>query len=386
MEDVRWLDNDERDAWLALVSVLVMLPPALDTGLQSDSGMRFYEHQVLSSLSQATCGTLRLRELAHHTNGSLSRLSQVATRLEARGWIRRSPDTADGRCTLAALTPAGQRALDAAAPRHAERVRRMVLDPLTSRQVRQLRQICLRLSVTHNVPLNERPRPTSADPKEIDMILFRLDASLRAEGSHSRAIADIVEQQWTSKAGNQVIGRHIGAEPIPATYLAAASDAAYTPAENRTDEQRAAVTLAAELVDELASADALLFAAPLYNFGVPQHFKAYVDLVIADPRMGPGTELLRGKPAELVTVRGGNYRTGTPRAGWDHATPWMRRILEDVWGLDLTVTEADFTLVGVNPALDEFKEMAAEMRAESERIAREHGQSLVKRIAPARVA
>ena len=28
------------------------------------------------------------------------------------------------------------------------------------------------------------------------MSLFRLDASIRVEGSHSRAIADIVEQEW----------------------------------------------------------------------------------------------------------------------------------------------------------------------------------------------
>lgn len=54
----------------------------------------------------------------------------------------------------------------------------------------------------------------------------------------------------------------------------------------------------------------------------------------------------------------------------------MRRILADVWGLDLTVTEADFTLVGVNPALDQFKEMAAELRAETETVAREHGSNL----------
>jgi len=28
------------------------------------------------------------------------------------------------------------------------------------------------------------------------MYLYRLDASIRVEGSHSRAIADIVEQEW----------------------------------------------------------------------------------------------------------------------------------------------------------------------------------------------
>jgi FMN-dependent NADH-azoreductase len=213
------------------------------------------------------------------------------------------------------------------------------------------------------------------------MNLFRLDASFQNEGSHSRAIADIVEAQWTAAgSGEQVVRRHIGAEPIPATYWAAAAGAGYVPAKSRTDEQLAAVAYAAELVDELVAADALLFAVPLYNFGVSQHFKAYVDLVITDPRMGPGTKILTGKPAELVVVRGGNYRAGTPREGWDHATPWMRRILEDAWGLDLTVTEVDFTLVGLNPALDEFKEMAAEMRSESERIAHEHGTSLAQRV------
>jgi FMN-dependent NADH-azoreductase len=60
-----------------------------------------------------------------------------------------------------------------------------------------------------------------------------------------------------------------------------------------------------------------LFAVPLYNFGVSQHFKTWVDMVITDPRMAAGAEpVLVGKPAVLVTVRGGNYRPGTPREGW----------------------------------------------------------------------
>jgi FMN-dependent NADH-azoreductase len=120
----------------------------------------------------------------------------------------------------------------------------------------------------------------------------------------------------------------------------------------------------------------LLFAVPLYNFGVSQHFKSWVDLVITDPRMGGGARPLAGKPAELVAVRGGSYRPGTPREGWDHATPWMRRILEDVWGLELSVVETEFTLVGVNPALDEFADMAAAWRAEAEKLAVEHGALL----------
>jgi FMN-dependent NADH-azoreductase len=75
--------------------------------------------------------------------------------------------------------------------------------------------------------------------------------------------------------------------------------------------------------------------------------------------MAAGTlPILAGKPAVLVTVRAGNYRPGTPREGWDHATGWMRRILADAWSLDLKVVEADFTLAGVNPALDRFTDLA----------------------------
>lgn len=210
------------------------------------------------------------------------------------------------------------------------------------------------------------------------MSLFRLDASIRVEGSHSHAIADLVEQEWrTANPDESVIRRHVGFDPIPATAWATAVYASYTPEESRTDAQRSALALAATLTDELIAADALLFAAPLYNFGVSQHFKTWVDMVVTDPRMAAGTQpILAGKPAVLVTVRGGNYRPGTPRAGWDHATGWMRRILGDVWQLDLQVVEAEFTNLGVNPALDRFKDLARQLRREAEAQARHHGREL----------
>ena len=81
--------------------------------------------------------------------------------------------------------------------------------------------------------------------------------------------------------------------------------------------------------------------------------------------LGGPSPLLDGKPVVLVTVRGGAYGAGTPRAGWDHSTPYLCRVLADVWGADLTVVEREFTLVGVNPALDEFAGLAAVGHAEA---------------------
>jgi FMN-dependent NADH-azoreductase len=210
------------------------------------------------------------------------------------------------------------------------------------------------------------------------MSLYRLDASIRTEGSRSRAIADIVEEEWrVGHPTSPVTRRHIGIDPVPATTWALAAQVGATPEDERSPEQVGAVAVAAREVDLLVGADAALFAVPLYNFGVSQHFKTWVDLVITDPRMGAGGHpATAGRPAVLVAVRGGSYAAGTPREGWDHATGWMRRILEDVWQFDLRVVELEFTLVGVNPALDAFTDVAAELRVKAEESARAHGRSL----------
>ena len=210
------------------------------------------------------------------------------------------------------------------------------------------------------------------------MSLFRLDASIKIEGSASREIADVVEEHWVSHhPGDHVVRRHIGTEPLPSDAWAAAVTGGMTPEAERTDAQRAAVALAAQLADELLEADAVLLAVPLYNFGVSQHIKTWIDLVITDPR-GQAGPLLAGKPLVLATVRGGAYGEGTPREGWDHSTAYLRRILEDVWGADLTVVEREFTLVGVNPALDEFTDLARQIHAEALSAADEAGRVLAK--------
>ncbi|WP_230487042.1 hypothetical protein [Nocardioides anomalus] len=51
----------------------------------------------------------------------------------------------------------------------------------------------------------------------------------------------------------------------------------------------------------------------------------------------------------------------------------------DIWGADLTVIEREFTLVGVNPALDEFAELAAMMKKEAEEAAASAGKDLATR-------
>ena len=80
-----WLSAQERAAWLSLVGVMVKLPAALDAQLQRDSDMSYIEYMVLAMLSEQPERRLRMSELAATINSSLSRLSNVAKRLEGQG-------------------------------------------------------------------------------------------------------------------------------------------------------------------------------------------------------------------------------------------------------------------------------------------------------------
>ncbi|WP_214105806.1 hypothetical protein [Acrocarpospora catenulata] len=59
--------------------------------------------------------------------------------------MRRTPDPTDGRYTLAILTDDGWDKIVATAPGHVAEVRRLVFDPMTKAQRKQLREIGARV-------------------------------------------------------------------------------------------------------------------------------------------------------------------------------------------------------------------------------------------------
>jgi FMN-dependent NADH-azoreductase len=207
------------------------------------------------------------------------------------------------------------------------------------------------------------------------MSLFRLDASIIPATSQSRALADLVEAEWSAEHPDSVVTRRdLGSEPLPATTWRDVITSTGLDDSDLSQERRGARALATTLADELIEADALLLAIPLYNWGVAAHVKSWYDVIYTDSRIKDG--VLKGKPAVLATVLGGNYSPGTPKEGWDYSTPWLRRVLEEVWGMDLLVVERQFTLVGVNPALDQFADMASDIKTAAEQLAIEHGRAL----------
>ena len=141
----RWLDDDEQRTWRSFLATSELLYGALDRQLQRDAGINHASYVVLAMLSEAPGRSLRMSELAALANSSPSRLSHAVARLQERGWIRREPTPKDGRGTVAVLTDAGWDKVTATAPGHVAEVRRLVLDPLTRTQLRQLHEIATRI-------------------------------------------------------------------------------------------------------------------------------------------------------------------------------------------------------------------------------------------------
>ncbi|RIJ55271.1 MarR family transcriptional regulator, partial [Clavibacter phaseoli] len=90
--DPEGLRPEQLEVWASLATLMQRLPAALDAQLQRDSGVTHFEHGVLHALDSAPDRTLRMSTLAGYAGSTLSRLSRAATRLEGKGWMRRSPD------------------------------------------------------------------------------------------------------------------------------------------------------------------------------------------------------------------------------------------------------------------------------------------------------
>src|ERR1700728_1304661 len=83
--------------------------------------------------------------------GSLSRLSHVVTRLEARGWVRREPCPGDGRFINAVLTEEGWQKVVATAPGHVAAVRELLISTLTEEEFERLGAISAKVLAAQGI-------------------------------------------------------------------------------------------------------------------------------------------------------------------------------------------------------------------------------------------
>ena len=140
-----WLDDAQQSAWRRLITVVELLPGALDSQLRRDAGLSHFDYFTLAMLSEAPEHTLRMTALAELTHSTLPRLSHVVSRLEERGYIERTPCPEDRRATNAGLAASGWRKVVESAPGHVGAVRDLVFAELEPSDVADLDRIMGRI-------------------------------------------------------------------------------------------------------------------------------------------------------------------------------------------------------------------------------------------------
>lgn len=167
--------------------------------------------------------------------------------------------------------------------------------------------------------------------------ILRIDASARRTGSITR---DLTDEIMATMPDAQVTIRDL-AKPLPLLDEAWIG-ANFTPADQRSDDQRDRLALSDQLVQEIADADTLVIGLPIYNFSVPASFKAWIDLVCRAgltfqySETGP-KGLLTGKRA-IVALASGGTEMGSEI---DFAGRYVQHVLGFIGITDVTFVRAD---------------------------------------------
>ena len=170
--------------------------------------------------------------------------------------------------------------------------------------------------------------------------LFHLDASARTAGSVTRDLSERLVNQLSDDS-TKVITRDVGTQSLP-LLTEAWVGANFTPDDARSEAQRQTLALSDQLIAELEAADTLVLGVPIYNFGVPAAFKAWIDLVARARKTFKYTDngpvgLLAGKRAYVVVASGGT----ASGSEIDFATPYVRHVLGFLGIHDVTIVAAD---------------------------------------------
>jgi DNA-binding MarR family transcriptional regulator len=146
MAKTRWLDNRQQRLWRAYLRMHRELFARLEDLMASEGGISAADFTVLVPLSEDSTGVLRARDLGAEIGWDRSRLSHHLARMEQRGMVAREECEEDARGLMVRITRAGRRAIEAAAPAHAEAVQRHFFDHLTRQELETLTQVFDRIA------------------------------------------------------------------------------------------------------------------------------------------------------------------------------------------------------------------------------------------------
>ncbi|MGW3447729.1 MarR family winged helix-turn-helix transcriptional regulator [Streptomyces sp. NPDC001076] len=135
MEDSKWLNQREQQAWLTFITASALLSRVLDQQLRTDAGLSHVQYGILSHLAGAPDGSMRMLALAETLAVTKSGLTYQIAQLEKEGLVSRRACATDDRGVIATITSLGMELVDRAAPGHVSLVRELVIEALTDEQL-----------------------------------------------------------------------------------------------------------------------------------------------------------------------------------------------------------------------------------------------------------
>lgn len=163
--------------------------------------------------------------------------------------------------------------------------------------------------------------------------LLRLDSSARAQGSHSRDLADYFQTRWTDAyPDGKITVRDVTNPAIPHVTQDMITAFQSSP-DQQTTAMKEVCAVSDQLIAELKAADYLLISVPMYNFSVPSTLKAWIDQIVRDGETFTMSGesfagLLQTKKAFICTAYGAaGYREGGPFSGINFLEPYLQCLL-----------------------------------------------------------
>ena len=220
--------------------------------------------------------------------------------------------------------------------------------------------------------------------------LLHLDASARPgrsdqrpHGSHTRRLSARFVARWKAlRPQDPIAYRDVGQAP-PAPVTGDWIHAAFTPADRREPWMRETLAQSDALVDELLAADLIVAGVPMYNFGVPAGFKAWIDNIVRVGRTfgfdrtrdgDPYWPLLAGMDKQLVVLgsRGDHgYDAGGRIETMNHVEPSIRTAFGYIGITRMHAVAAEYDEYGGDRLARSLRDAEARADALAERLAGE---------------
>ncbi len=174
--------------------------------------------------------------------------------------------------------------------------------------------------------------------------LLAIEASPRTASVSTELAERFIEHWQSGHPGGSVMRRNISFNPVPLideVWI----EAAYTPEEDRTEEQRAKLAFSDQLIDELMDADVLVIGTPMWNLNIPAALKAWIDQIARIDRTyrftknGTAGLLDPAKQVVIFTSRGATYGYGSAMP--DYQEPYLRALFRLLGICDIRFVNAE---------------------------------------------